>query len=125
MWTSQSRANTRIKRPRGERAFELARSGQEQGTSEIITRLKREGYETGRISGPMPIRQLSTLNKAHPGHLAQSRPVLKGDDLPDGRPHKIRGPKAALDRLTSGKRRSVTSRRLPQWHVPDDHMPPP
>ena len=43
MWTSQSRASTRIKRPRGERAFELARSGQEQGTSEIITRLKREG----------------------------------------------------------------------------------
>ena len=64
MWTSQSCASTRIKRPRGERAFELARSGQEQGTSEIITRLKREGYETGQIYGPMLIRQLSTLNKA-------------------------------------------------------------
>jgi len=47
-----------------ERAFELARSGQERGTSEIVARLKREGYETGQIQGPTLIRQLSTLNKA-------------------------------------------------------------
>lgn len=47
-----------------ERAFELARSGQERGPLEIIARLKREGYETRQIYGPMLFRQLSTLNKA-------------------------------------------------------------
>ena len=47
---------------------------------EIIARLKREGYETRQIYGPMLFRQLSTLNKA-------ARTILPntdrwGDDYP-------------------------------------------
>jgi hypothetical protein len=46
-----------------ERAFELARSGRPRRTSEIIVALRREGYSTEQIQGPMLMRQLSILIK--------------------------------------------------------------
>ena len=46
-----------------ERAFELARTGEFSGISEIKARLAKEGYEdaAGQLYGPSLRRQLSTL----------------------------------------------------------------
>ena len=48
-----------------EHAFELARSGKYVDVSEIIERLRFEGYVTETIAGPLLFRQLTDmLNKA-------------------------------------------------------------
>jgi hypothetical protein len=47
-----------------ERAFELARSGGPRGTEEIVAALRREGYSTEQIHGPVLKRQLLNLIKA-------------------------------------------------------------
>src|SRR5271166_5006751 len=47
-----------------ERAFELARSGQPRRTQDIIAALRREGYSTEQIEGPLLKRQLLNLIKA-------------------------------------------------------------
>ena len=44
-----------------ERAFELARSGQYPGISEIRAQLKSEGYATQQLEGPQLLRQLRAL----------------------------------------------------------------
>jgi hypothetical protein len=46
-----------------ERAFQLARSGQVSGLSEIAKALRSEGYSTGQIEGPILRRQLADLIK--------------------------------------------------------------
>jgi hypothetical protein len=46
-----------------ERAFQLARSGQVSGLSEIRRMLDREGYSGSQIEGPVLKRQLGTLIK--------------------------------------------------------------
>jgi hypothetical protein len=47
-----------------ERAFELARSGRPRRTQEIVAALRREGYSTEQIEGPVLKRQLLDLIKA-------------------------------------------------------------
>jgi hypothetical protein len=44
-----------------ERAFQLARSGQVSGLSEIAEALKGEGYSANQIEGPSLRRQLTGL----------------------------------------------------------------
>jgi hypothetical protein len=46
-----------------ERAFQLARSGQVSGLSEIVKALSREGYSGNHIEGPALRRQLAGLIK--------------------------------------------------------------
>jgi hypothetical protein len=46
-----------------ERAFDLARSGQVSGLSEIVAALRREGYSRDQIEGPVLRRQLTSLIK--------------------------------------------------------------
>jgi hypothetical protein len=46
-----------------ERAFQLARSGQVSGLSEIVEALRREGYSRDQIEGPVLRRQLTSLIK--------------------------------------------------------------
>jgi hypothetical protein len=47
-----------------ERAFELARSGRPRRTEEIVATLRREGFPTEQIEGPVLKRQLLNLMKA-------------------------------------------------------------
>jgi hypothetical protein len=47
-----------------ERAFQLARSGEVSGLSEIVKALKGEGYSGNQIEGPALKRQLASLIKA-------------------------------------------------------------
>ena len=47
-----------------ERAFQLARSGQVAGLTEIITSLNREGYSANQVEGRLLKRQLADLIKA-------------------------------------------------------------
>jgi hypothetical protein len=47
-----------------ERAFQLARSGQVAGLTEIVTSLNREGYSGSQIEGRLLKRQLADLIKA-------------------------------------------------------------
>jgi hypothetical protein len=47
-----------------ERAFQLARSGRVAGLTDIISSLKRDGYSTNQIEGPVLKRQLADLIKA-------------------------------------------------------------
>jgi hypothetical protein len=47
-----------------ERAFQLAKSGQVAGLSEIAASLNREGYSASQIEGPVLKRQLAALIKA-------------------------------------------------------------
>jgi len=47
-----------------ERAFQLARSGEVSGLSEIVKALKGEGYSANQIEGPALRRQLANLIKA-------------------------------------------------------------
>jgi hypothetical protein len=47
-----------------ERAFQLAKSGQVAGLTEIATSLNREGYSANQIEGPVLKRQLAGLIKA-------------------------------------------------------------
>ena len=47
-----------------ERAFQLARSGNVVGLSDIIASLNREGYHANQIEGPLLKRQLADLIKA-------------------------------------------------------------
>jgi hypothetical protein len=47
-----------------ERAFELARTGLFLTVTEIITRLRIEGYSAGSITGPLLNRQLKELMQA-------------------------------------------------------------
>ena len=47
-----------------ERAFQLARSGQVAGLTEIVTTLNREGYSGSQIEGRLLKRQLADLIKA-------------------------------------------------------------
>lgn len=47
-----------------ERAFQLARSGRVAGLPDIISSLKRDGYSTNQIEGPVLKRQLAELIKA-------------------------------------------------------------
>ena len=47
-----------------ERAFQLARSGQVTDVKDIKAQLKREGYDLGRITGSVLIRQLQRVIKA-------------------------------------------------------------
>jgi hypothetical protein len=44
-----------------ERAFELARSGDYAGVSEVRDQLAKEGFSTAQITGPTLMRQLRTL----------------------------------------------------------------
>ena len=44
-----------------ERAFQLARSGQVSGLSEIVEALESEGYSANQIEGPALRRQLTGL----------------------------------------------------------------
>jgi hypothetical protein len=44
-----------------ERAFELARSGKYQGTSEIRAQLKAEGFNANQLEGPSLLRQLREI----------------------------------------------------------------
>jgi hypothetical protein len=46
-----------------ERAFQLARSGEVLGLTDIMASLKRDGYATSQIEGPLLRRQLSHLIK--------------------------------------------------------------
>ena len=46
-----------------ERAFQLAKSGQISGLSEIVAALRREGYSRDQIEGPVLRRQLTSLIK--------------------------------------------------------------
>jgi hypothetical protein len=50
-----------------ERAFQLARSGQVSGLSEIVKALSREGYSANQIEGPALRRQLTGLIEAARG----------------------------------------------------------
>jgi hypothetical protein len=47
-----------------ERAFQLARSGRVAGLTDIVSSLKRDGYSTNQIEGPVLKRQLADLIKA-------------------------------------------------------------
>ena len=47
-----------------ERAFQLARSGQGSGLSEILSALKGEGYSVSQIEGPTLRRELRVLIRA-------------------------------------------------------------
>jgi len=47
-----------------ERAFQLAKSGEVAGLTEITTSLNREGYSASQIEGPLLKRQLANLIKA-------------------------------------------------------------
>jgi hypothetical protein len=47
-----------------ERAFLLARSGHVAGLKDIITSLKRDGYSSSQIEGPLLKRQLADLIQA-------------------------------------------------------------
>ena len=47
-----------------ERAFQLARSGRVAALTDIITSLKRDGYSSDQIEGPLLKRQLVDLIKA-------------------------------------------------------------
>ena len=47
-----------------ERAFELARSGRVATVTELIRLLRREGYFTDQIEGPILLRQLQDLTRA-------------------------------------------------------------
>jgi hypothetical protein len=47
-----------------ERAFQLARSGQVSGLSEILSALKDEGYSVSQIEGPTLRRELRALIRA-------------------------------------------------------------
>ena len=47
-----------------ERAFQLAKSGEVAGITEIATSLNREGYSASQIEGPVLKRQLANLIKA-------------------------------------------------------------
>jgi len=47
-----------------ERAFQLARSGDVAGITEIAASLSREGYSARQIEGPLLKRQLGDLIKA-------------------------------------------------------------
>jgi hypothetical protein len=47
-----------------ERAFQLAKSGEVAGLTEIATSLNREGYSASQIEGPLLKRQLANLIKA-------------------------------------------------------------
>jgi hypothetical protein len=47
-----------------ERAFQLAKSGEVAGLTDIVTSLNREGYSGSQIEGPLLKRQLSDLIKA-------------------------------------------------------------
>lgn len=44
-----------------ERAFELARTGEYTGISEIKARLNSEGYAPSQIEGPTLVRQIKAL----------------------------------------------------------------
>ena len=46
-----------------ERAFQLARSGQVSTITDIVGSLKRNGYSTSQIEGPLLKRQLTGLIK--------------------------------------------------------------
>jgi hypothetical protein len=46
-----------------ERAFQLAKSGQVSGLTEIVKALRREGYSANQIEGPALKRQLAALIK--------------------------------------------------------------
>ena len=46
-----------------ERAFQLARSGQVSGLSEIVKALRDEGYSVSQLEGPMLKRQLGDIIK--------------------------------------------------------------
>jgi hypothetical protein len=59
-----------------ERAFQLARSGDVAGLSDIITSLNREGYYASQIEGPVLKRQLTDLIKAARKGSADSDPAL-------------------------------------------------
>jgi hypothetical protein len=56
-----------------ERAFQLARSGQVSGLSDVIEALRREGHSANQIEGPALRRQLTGLIEA-----ARSRPTSFG-----------------------------------------------
>jgi hypothetical protein len=47
-----------------ERAFQLAKSGEVSGLTEIVKALRREGYSANQIEGPALKRQLTNLIKA-------------------------------------------------------------
>jgi len=47
-----------------ERAFDLARSGRVAGLGDIIASLRRDGYSSDQIEGPLLRRQLADLIKA-------------------------------------------------------------
>ena len=47
-----------------ERAFELAKSGECESITDIVRRLKSEGYSTAQITGPTLSRQLRAHIKA-------------------------------------------------------------
>jgi hypothetical protein len=47
-----------------ERAFQIAKSGEVSGLTEIVKALKREGYSPDQIEGPALKRQLANLIKA-------------------------------------------------------------
>ena len=51
-----------------ERAFQLAKSGQISGLSEIVVALRREGYSRDQIEGPVLRRQLTSLIKTARQH---------------------------------------------------------
>jgi hypothetical protein len=61
-----------------ERAFQLARSGNVAGISDIVTSLNREGYYASQIEGPLLKRQLTDLIKAARKGIAGADPALKG-----------------------------------------------
>lgn len=58
-----------------ERAFQLARSGEVSGLTEIRRALDREGYSGDQIEGPALKRQLAGLIKTARG--GDSPPVVK------------------------------------------------
>ena len=63
-----------------ERAFQLARSGQVSGLSEIVEALKGEGYSVNQIEGPALRRQLTGLIDA-----ARARERLTSSPSPAAR----------------------------------------
>jgi hypothetical protein len=66
-----------------ERAFVLAASGQVQTVSEVRRLLRREGYSTDQIEGPLLIDQLQNLiENAHRPKIAE-HPAASDRDQPD------------------------------------------
>jgi hypothetical protein len=58
-----------------ERAFQLAKSGEVAGLTQIATSLNREGYSASQIEGPLLKRQLANLIKTARKSSAASGPT--------------------------------------------------